>query len=256
MQSVKQREPISDADKRFIRIGYYRKYKKGMEEDKFESLTDNELIELHANGSRNLTISERLKDSMPSIIFGGIILLLIGYTVVTFVIYNSDYNKITKVEACSLLEGLQLSNVLPEQTVTIEETNNALGAASDCWVRVRAGATEIVAVAYIHYDVAKKYPKSTITTDEWRGIPAEEYAFENNFYRGRVTVYQKFPATTERSTDLIEIQGIIAKETGDYLTADLPKNEDLEGVRRGIVWGWLMPTFFEDEVQGTLPEAP
>jgi hypothetical protein len=248
---------FSEEEKRYIRIGYYRKNEIGMNEELFDSLPKGELDRLMENGKRRLTLVERIQNNIGGIIFGSIILAAIAYTVISLQVMTADYNRITKVEACELLKNLEIpSNILPNQSVKVEETNNSLGAASDCWIRVKSGEIEIVAVAYIATGYTKQYTHTDSRPGEWRGTVAQEFVFEDNFYRGTVTTYKTQPKDSELTNDLLVAERRLSNAVGEEIVSSLPKNEQIDEVRRGFVWGWLIPTFFDTEVQGSLPDAP
>ena len=247
----------TDKQKRYIRIGYYRRNKNGMSEDLFESLSEAELNSLMESGKRKLTIQDRFRDNIGGFVIVVVVLVAIAYTVITLQIMTADYNRITKVEACDLLQNLEVpTDILPSQTVSIEKTDNALGAASDCWVRVKSADTEIVAVAYVSTGYKKQYPQTNSAPGDWRGIDAQEFSFEDNFYTGNVTTYKTEPIESELTNDMVIAERRLSNAVGEQMIDNLPKNEQIDEVRRGFVWGWLLPTFFMSEVQGSLPDAP
>jgi hypothetical protein len=192
-----------------------------MEDELFDTYTKKHLDSLLNSGRRKLTLKDRseyilseIKDNIWAVVFWLVILVGAIYTLVTLNMYTSDYNSITKVDACTQLEGVEVPPVLPDQTVTIENTCNKLGANSDCWVRVKSGSEEFAAVTSIAEVVDKKYPKATSGPGMWRNIKAYEFNFESNFYEGNVTVYRTKPAGDELTSTQNEVQKTIAEAVG------------------------------------------
>lgn len=256
---------LSNLDKQHIRIGYRRLHKRYMSESEFDALSSDELEVLRANGARRITFKEKLHElfieDYKEKIFGFVILAIIlgfvGYSIITLKIMGEDYDKIAEVQACDLFTGLDLPVILPDQAVSIEKTGNKLGAASDCWVHLDSGDVRVTATVYVHAEYSKVKSNSSLQAGDWRGRSAWEYSFEENFYRGDVTAFQTKPKDADSQDLLIKTaQTLLASEVGKTVVRNLPSNQNVDNVRRGFVWGWLVPTFFDTTVEGTPPKGP